>query len=621
MATTFGTRPEDTVADSRGNVQPGVVIQLYPTKTDATNQTALIASPISDSQGLYAYSDTLSRTGLWARDPNGRIWAINCEETGANVDGKADKTYVDSQDALRAPLASPTFTGTVAGITKAMVGLGNVDNTSDASKPVSTAQQTALDGKVDKGSLVFNVKNYGALGNGSANDTTAIQAAFSAASGGGIVYFPPGTYLHNGLTIPNFVEARGAGPGNTVLRNTSTTADSLASTSTNLIAVRDMQLESLVTKTAGSHLNFTSVAGYVIDNVRFIDGWNFGTFTSCNSAWFSRIKFAHGSGNINRGFWFQSCIDTHIRDVLGNGGTTILGAGLAWFQFDSGCDTIEIDGFSAGASSGSGTVLYFSHSLSPSSFAPRWVKVSNFYVEGSSGTAGAGSDGVVIDDILSGYFFNGYSVTGLNGINVKGGRDIKFHGVQTMNNWLRGAIVSGTTGPFDVHFTDCTFDSNSQGANNNVGHLILGGGATGVRIRDTYFGQSILARTNKVTYAIENGLAFANDIRVSGARFQSADYATGTIGGSQGTTGMTIKDSFGYNPKGVLGPPAVPATTVAYTNAYGVDATVHITGGTVTVIAIGGTTTGLTSGSFRVPSGSTITLTYSVAPTWVWIGD
>lgn len=34
--------------------------------------------------------------------------------------------------------------------TKSDVGLGNADNTSDANKPVSTAQQTALDGKVDK---------------------------------------------------------------------------------------------------------------------------------------------------------------------------------------------------------------------------------------------------------------------------------------------------------------------------------------------------------------------------------------------------------------------------------------------------------------------------------------
>jgi hypothetical protein len=36
-----------------------------------------------------------------------------------------------------------TFTSTVSGITKAMVGLGNVDNTSDLSKPISTAIQSA----------------------------------------------------------------------------------------------------------------------------------------------------------------------------------------------------------------------------------------------------------------------------------------------------------------------------------------------------------------------------------------------------------------------------------------------------------------------------------------------
>jgi len=47
-----------------------------------------------------------------------------------------------------APIASPTFTGTVSGVSKSMVGLGNVDNTSDADKPVSTATQTALDAKL-----------------------------------------------------------------------------------------------------------------------------------------------------------------------------------------------------------------------------------------------------------------------------------------------------------------------------------------------------------------------------------------------------------------------------------------------------------------------------------------
>ncbi|WP_346429762.1 hypothetical protein, partial [Daejeonella sp. H1SJ63] len=52
---------------------------------------------------------------------------------------------VDGNVALKAPLASPTFTGTVSGITKSMVGLANVDNTADIDKPVSGATQTALD--------------------------------------------------------------------------------------------------------------------------------------------------------------------------------------------------------------------------------------------------------------------------------------------------------------------------------------------------------------------------------------------------------------------------------------------------------------------------------------------
>ena len=51
---------------------------------------------------------------------------------------------------LKAPSASPIFTGTTFCITKGMVGLGNVDNTADANKPVSTATQTSLDAKADK---------------------------------------------------------------------------------------------------------------------------------------------------------------------------------------------------------------------------------------------------------------------------------------------------------------------------------------------------------------------------------------------------------------------------------------------------------------------------------------
>jgi hypothetical protein len=40
---------------------------------------------------------------------------------------------------LKANLASPTFTGTIGGISKAMVGLGNVDNIADSAKVVGSA--------------------------------------------------------------------------------------------------------------------------------------------------------------------------------------------------------------------------------------------------------------------------------------------------------------------------------------------------------------------------------------------------------------------------------------------------------------------------------------------------
>jgi hypothetical protein len=61
---------------------------------------------------------------------------------------------------LKANLASPTFTGTVAGVTKTMVGLSNVTNTSDANKPVSTAQQTALNLKLDDSQVGVSVMAY-----------------------------------------------------------------------------------------------------------------------------------------------------------------------------------------------------------------------------------------------------------------------------------------------------------------------------------------------------------------------------------------------------------------------------------------------------------------------------
>lgn len=65
--------------------------------------------------------------------------------------------------------------------TSSTVGLGNVDNTSDVNKPVSTATQTALDAKLASTALDSSVAT---LVGGSSSTATAIDTKISAATGG-----------------------------------------------------------------------------------------------------------------------------------------------------------------------------------------------------------------------------------------------------------------------------------------------------------------------------------------------------------------------------------------------------------------------------------------------------
>ena len=60
-------------------------------------------------------------------------------------------------------------------VTAAQVGLGNVNNTSDADKPVSTAQQTALDKKIDKAGGTFS-GNVAIQGNLTVSGTTTTES-------------------------------------------------------------------------------------------------------------------------------------------------------------------------------------------------------------------------------------------------------------------------------------------------------------------------------------------------------------------------------------------------------------------------------------------------------------
>jgi hypothetical protein len=145
--------------------------------TTASNASTALTNHEADTTNVHGIADTsilVTTTGTQTltnktiTSPSGLVKG----DVGlGNVDNTADtaKPVSTAQQTaldLKANLASPTFTGTVTiptgasitaptGLVKGDVGLGNVDNTSDANKPVSTAGQTALDLKANLAGPTF----------------------------------------------------------------------------------------------------------------------------------------------------------------------------------------------------------------------------------------------------------------------------------------------------------------------------------------------------------------------------------------------------------------------------------------------------------------------------------
>lgn len=116
----------------------------------------------------------------------------------------ATKLYADNLAISGAPDADPS----TKGILQLTGDLGG------------TAANPTTPTSVKKGDLVFNVRDYGAVGNGVTNDKPAFIAAFEAAEavgGYGIVFMPPGTYAIEGsLSLQDYTSVlQGAGAHHT----------------------------------------------------------------------------------------------------------------------------------------------------------------------------------------------------------------------------------------------------------------------------------------------------------------------------------------------------------------------------------------------------------------------
>jgi hypothetical protein len=133
--------------------------------TDITNLSNLSGVNTGDqSAGSFNHNDLANKQGGTA----GEFYHLTSAQhtvvgntSGTNTGDNANNTQYANDYRLANFVAgtdylAPTGNGSgLTGLTKGQVGLGNVDNTSDASKPVSTAQQTALDLKANLISPTF----------------------------------------------------------------------------------------------------------------------------------------------------------------------------------------------------------------------------------------------------------------------------------------------------------------------------------------------------------------------------------------------------------------------------------------------------------------------------------
>ena len=102
------------------------------------------------------HSVTKSQVGLGSVSNYGLATQAEAEAGTSSAKYMTPLRTKQAIDALQAIKSVAGKTGTVT-LTKGDVGLSNVDNTSDMDKPISTAVQTALDGKVDNSRVLTDV--------------------------------------------------------------------------------------------------------------------------------------------------------------------------------------------------------------------------------------------------------------------------------------------------------------------------------------------------------------------------------------------------------------------------------------------------------------------------------
>lgn len=124
------------------------------------------------------------------------------------------------------------------------------------------------------GVSIFNVRYYGAVGDGSTNDTAAFAAAttaLNAAPRGGVIYLPTGVYnVDNGsmnITASNAAVV-GADRGGAVILNRTATGDCITLSGGAFLTIRDICIFAASQQSSGCGINVVSASDVLLVNLQ-----------------------------------------------------------------------------------------------------------------------------------------------------------------------------------------------------------------------------------------------------------------------------------------------------------------------------------------------------------------
>jgi hypothetical protein len=216
--------------------QPGTTVQQTVYQDDAGS--TVWTQPITLDQNGRPVNP------VYAAQP---VRAIFFSSSGAQL---LDVARINGQRAEALAIANSSWPGetTIDGV---LTALGTTLGGTDGNVKVTgsgAVQRTAK----SKLSETQSVKDYGAVGNGIADDTAAITAAITAVNGagGGTLTFPPGTYLvSSAINVLAGVSLKGAGSTYSIIQNTSGSGNCITATNQVRFFIEDLGISNSGTST------------------------------------------------------------------------------------------------------------------------------------------------------------------------------------------------------------------------------------------------------------------------------------------------------------------------------------------------------------------------------------